>query len=397
MRRSFSGALVVTVLALVGLFVAAPAHAATSSLDYTVSSTDPTTDSWPSYLSDCSEFFNWSNGSRNAAQHTASVEVTGEYQFQDLFSSGDGYIAVLAGPYDPADVSNCIVAIDDAGSVTLDQDTSYTLLLAGKDGTLGDFSYSVSGPGEFSSPGKAVSLTGVSAVPALVNVGDPVDLTATVTSTDPGVDLSGTAEFFADGASIGTATVTAAGLATLPPVTLSVGAHSIVAVYSGNVELRASTSLASIVTVAKIVTNTTLSATPNPIIDGETATLTATVTGAGPTGVVEFYADGSLLGSAPLSSGVASLPFSTWSVGSHSLTAAYLGDATHEASSTAAPLTFVVNAKAVIPPVPAPTKPVAQSLANSGADSPSLYPLFAATAALVTGVALMLTRRRATK
>lgn len=388
-------ALAVAVFATIGIFIAAPAHAATSSLDYTVSSSDPTTDSWPSYRSNCSDFFNWTNDSRHAAIRTASVEVSGDYQFRDLFSPGDGYIAVLAGPYDPNDVSNCMIAIDDVGSVALDQDTSYTLLLAGRDGSHGDFSYNVDGPGEFSSPGKAASLTEVNAIPALVTVGDPVDLTATVTSPIPGADLSGAAEFFADGSSIGTASVTSAGLAALPPVVLPAGTHSIVAVYSGSVDVYRSTSLPSTVTVEKVTTTTALLISANPVNQGEPATLTASVTGTNPTGVVEFYGNGSFLGAAPLNGGVASLPLSTLSVGLHSLTAAYLGDPTFEASATATPLALVVNANAMIPP--GPSKPAAHSLANTGADSPSLFLMFSAAAALITGLALMLNQRRATR
>jgi hypothetical protein len=77
-------------------------------------------------------------------------------------------------------------------------------------------------------------------------------------------------------------------------------------------------------TVNKILPSVILNVTPNPVLVENTVTLTATVSSAvsSPTGSVSFY-DGSAtipLGSSPVSAGVAILPVSTLTVGSHSIT-----------------------------------------------------------------------------
>jgi hypothetical protein len=81
-------------------------------------------------------------------------------------------------------------------------------------------------------------------------------------------------------------------------------------------------------------TSTTLTTTPNPSELSKATTLKAVVAGgATPTGTVEFRDGATLLGSAPLSGGVARLAVSKLAVGNHTLSAAYLGDATHDVSN----------------------------------------------------------------
>ena len=79
-------------------------------------------------------------------------------------------------------------------------------------------------------------------------------------------------------------------------------------------------------------TSTTLTTTPNPSELSKATTLKAVVTG-GATGSVEFRDGATLLGSAPLSGGVAQLAVSSLAVGNHTLSAAYLGDDTHDVST----------------------------------------------------------------
>src|SRR6185295_20098213 len=90
---------------------------------------------------------------------------------------------------------------------------------------------------------------------------------------------------------------------------------------------------------------TVLAATPNPSSYGQSVTLTATVTGASPSGTVTFKDGASTLGSAPLSGGIASLSTSALSVASHSLTAVYAGDI-NNAGSTSGALVQSVNGAA---------------------------------------------------
>ncbi|MGO1735426.1 MAG: Ig-like domain-containing protein [Leucobacter sp.] len=188
------------------------------------------------------------------------MSVTGDYSFEDLGAPGNGYIAVLLGPYDPADVSNCLTAVDSTGTVALEAGETYTMLLAGNTGELGDFSFSVDGPGVFSTPVQVSSSVTVSTPVSSVTAGEPVDVTALVSTRFPTADLSGTVEFFADAVSLGTSSVTpGSGSAVLPGVLLPVGTHSITAVYSGNTDAEGSTT-----TTPTIVTVNPSQVTPTP-------------------------------------------------------------------------------------------------------------------------------------
>jgi uncharacterized protein (TIGR03437 family) len=83
-----------------------------------------------------------------------------------------------------------------------------------------------------------------------------------------------------------------------------------------------------------------LSVSPSPARFGESVTLTATVTPAAATGAVTFYRGVTVLGSAPLSSGTATLRLLTLECGAQALTAYYGGDTNNTASrSTAIPVT----------------------------------------------------------
>lgn len=90
-----------------------------------------------------------------------------------------------------------------------------------------------------------------------------------------------------------------------------------------------------------------LTETPNRAKYGEKVIFAGTVIPGSigspvPTGSVTFYSDGSLLGSAALSSGVATLATSKLAVGKHSITSKYAGD-TNYAASASGVLTEVVD------------------------------------------------------
>jgi hypothetical protein len=81
-------------------------------------------------------------------------------------------------------------------------------------------------------------------------------------------------------------------------------------------------------------TSTTLTTNPSPSELSKATTLKAVVAGgATPTGTVEFRDGATLLGSVTLSGGVAQLAVSSLAVGNHTLSATYLGDATHDVST----------------------------------------------------------------
>ena len=92
-------------------------------------------------------------------------------------------------------------------------------------------------------------------------------------------------------------------------------------------------------------TTTALTSTPNPSVQGQRVTLTATVTTQGsiaPTGKVLFKNGISTIGSATLIGGVATLAKTNLPVGTLSLTAKYQGDV-NSAKSTSPGLVQVVN------------------------------------------------------
>jgi YVTN family beta-propeller protein len=118
------------------------------------------------------------------------------------------------------------------------------------------------------------------------------------------------------------------------------------------------------VTVAKAATTTALASSPNPSSLGQAVTFTATVSGAGPTGTVDFRDGGATItgcGSQALAGGVATCTTSALSTGAHSISADYGGDANNDPSTSPA-LTQTVNPPAFQPvnppvsqPAPAPS------------------------------------------
>jgi len=93
-------------------------------------------------------------------------------------------------------------------------------------------------------------------------------------------------------------------------------------------------------------TTTSLTTSGTPTLSGHPVTFTATVTPAGsrtPTGNVTFSDGPHLLGTSPISTGVATLSTTTLAVGAHSITASYAGNSSF-ASSVSHSLTQNVNA-----------------------------------------------------
>jgi hypothetical protein len=175
-----------------------------------------------------------------------------------------------------------------------------------------------------------------------------LQLTATVVqsgTTGSGGAFTGMVTF-SDGATVlGTAGVSAGGVATLSVSTLNVGPHSLSASYGGNANYVASTSAAIGETLVTAITTTTLTSSASPSIAGATVTLTASVTGTGgiPTGTVTFLSGATTLGTGTLSAkGVASIATSSLAVGQDTLTAVYGGDA-KDSGSTSAPLQQTVQ------------------------------------------------------
>jgi Tfp pilus assembly protein PilV len=177
--------------------------------------------------------------------------------------------------------------------------------------------------------------------------GQPVMFTATVAAASPGAGTpTGTVTFYDGSTTLGTGTLSG-GVATYTTSALSIGTHSITAVYGGNTNFTSSTSSALSQVVNQASTTTTLTSSTNPSAYNQSVTFTATVAaaspGAGtPTGTVTFYDGSTTLGTGTLSNKVATYTTSALAIGTHSITAVYGGN-TNFTSSTSSVLSQVVN------------------------------------------------------
>jgi hypothetical protein len=197
--------------------------------------------------------------------------------------------------------------------------------------------------------------------------GQSVTLSAAVTPST----ATGTVQFLDGSAVLGTVTVTG-GSATLALSTLPVGTHSLTAVYSGDANDAASTSAVLTQTINKVASSVALTSSANPSTVGQSVTLSAAVTPSTATGTVQFLDGSAVLGTVAISGGSAAMSVSTLSVGTHSLTAVYSGDA-NDAASTSAVLTQTITKGASSVALTSSANPstVGQSVTLSAAVTPS--------------------------
>ena len=159
-------------------------------------------------------------------------------------------------------------------------------------------------------------------------------MTATVSPVSPATGTPTGSVTFMDGVTaLGTVPLVG-GSASLSTSSLSVGSHSLTAIYNGSATLNGSTSSAVTQTVnaaapVTINTSTNLTASATTIRPAFFITFTATVTADSgtPTGTVSFFDGSALLGTVQLNaSGQASLiTRRLQSLGDHSITAVYNG------------------------------------------------------------------------
>jgi hypothetical protein len=180
-----------------------------------------------------------------------------------------------------------------------------------------------------------------------------VNFSAMVSAATSGAGTpTGTVQFQIDGSNFGSAVGLVDGIATSnATATLSMGSHTVTAVYSGDINFAASTGTLSGGQVVNQATTTTVVSSANPSVYGQSvnfsATVSPTISGAGtPTGVVIFKEGSTTLGSSGLSDGTATYSTSTLPVGSHFIMAVYSGD-TNFAGSISSALTQTVNAAPV--------------------------------------------------
>ena len=190
-------------------------------------------------------------------------------------------------------------------------------------------------------PANQPTTTTLSVSPNPANLGQTVTMTAVVSPSS----ATGTVNFRDGSSTLGTVNLVN-GTASLSTSSLAAGLHSITASYSGNSSLQASSSNSVSLLIVGPTTQTSLTSSPNPSTFGQTVQLTATVTGVNgsgtPTGTIAFNDGGTNLATVNLTGGTATFSISTLSVGSHTLTASYSGDATF-ATSVSPPINQQVN------------------------------------------------------
>jgi hypothetical protein len=161
--------------------------------------------------------------------------------------------------------------------------------------------------------------------------GQSITFNAGVSTTGPTAP-TGSITFTSNGTTLNTVNLTG-GTASYTTSSLTPGAYSIVATYSGDSLNRSSSSsalLQEVKTAGSTSSSITLTSSPSAPIVGNPITLTAAVTGTGgtPTGKVYFVDGTNVVGSVALgSSNSVTLTTSILAVGTHSLTAYYAGDA----------------------------------------------------------------------
>jgi len=168
-------------------------------------------------------------------------------------------------------------------------------------------------------------------------VGQSVTFTARTTSIYGPIPDGELVTFYDGRTAIGT-NATTSGVATFTTSLLTAKTHTIKATYAGDVDFKPSSG-----TVTQVVngypTTTSLTSSPNPSYFGQAVTFTATVTPTGPyppTGNVKFMDGTTGIGTATLSGGVAKLTKSKLAVGTHPITAQYVGDAACAKSTSSA-------------------------------------------------------------
>jgi hypothetical protein len=176
-----------------------------------------------------------------------------------------------------------------------------------------------------------------------IALGQVLNMSATVTGDGTHVP-TGTVQFMDGSSTLGSAVPLSNGVASLSINTLSVGSHSLTAVYSGDAANNASASDAVAVTVTQASANITLAGSQASSTQGQNVSFTATIDGVSPSGTVTFMDGGTSLGLVSLSAGQATLTTSSLAIGTHSITAIYSGDGNNLGSTSPAFVHTVTSA-----------------------------------------------------
>lgn len=210
---------------------------------------------------------------------------------------------------------------------------------------------------------KAATTTAITAhTPDPVTLGTSVSVSAGVSVTAPGAGTPTGTIAVSDGSASCTITLPAVSCNLMPT---SAGVKMLTATYGGDTSFNGSAS-AGVSQTVRTVSSTAITSSANPATAGQNVTLTTTVTGASPTGTVNFK-DGTTTigtcGAVALASAQAQCTTNALGLGSHSITAVYSGNASNAGSTSPALSLSIVAGDA--------TPPTVVSLARAGA-SPTM-------------------------
>ncbi|WP_415842170.1 Ig-like domain repeat protein, partial [Paracidovorax anthurii] len=170
--------------------------------------------------------------------------------------------------------------------------------------------------------------------------GASVVLTATLSGAETAVPPTGSVTFYANGVVLGTATLSQ-GTASLGTDALDSGSNAITVQYSGDARNAATASAAQDLQVTAVPATVALGASSAQIAAGAAVTLTATVTGASPSGRVDFFNGTAFLGTGNIANGIATLTTSGLrNVGIANVSAVYTGAAV---SGVSKPMSIAIS------------------------------------------------------
>ena len=183
-----------------------------------------------------------------------------------------------------------------------------------------------------------------------VPAGQSETLAVSVLPSSGSAPPTGTVTFFYGTRALATVPLQSAGASfTASTQGFPAGSYTVTAKYSGDSGDLASTSpqVTVLLTAGESATTTSLAASPQTVASGASVTLTASVARVGsgkPSGAVNFLFGSTLLGSATLSGGTATLTLTSsgFAAGTYSIVANYTGDATDQ-PSVSAPVTIDVE------------------------------------------------------
>ena len=182
-----------------------------------------------------------------------------------------------------------------------------------------------------------------SANPSLLT--DGVTFTVTVTNGSASAVPTGTVTLTDGGTAVGTATLSANGVASFTIASPALGTHTMVATYAGDTQNQPSISTNLIQTVLLRPTTSTFTVSSTAISAGQQIVMVSAVQGAGsrsPTGTVTFSSPTAVFGTAPINaSGVATLTVKPGQ-GTYNAVSTYSGDSLF-ASSTSTPIVIIVG------------------------------------------------------